>query len=669
MRLARILVAVLSLATPAAAFGQSAVLQGGPWTQGHIPQYVGQGSSQPIVQDGGPAGGGAVGVNPGEIGITKRGNGTSSAPYSGTGTGPLGTSVCTYDAPITNATGYHYLCIDPNAQGGGLLAYGSGGTASALPFNFYVNGSTYTFPFTTGGIVGPATSVVNDAACWNNTTGTLLKDCGAFVTVGGNNTWTGTNNYTGPFQIGGQAVTFPASGNIVGTSDTQSLTNKSIAASEINSGTLSATVMPALTGDVTSSAGAVATTIAANAVTNAKLAQGAGNTVKANGTGSTANFTDFAMPSCSAGGNALQWLSGTGFQCGSVAGTSAGWGLALTSTVFSVSTTQPPYGFDVPINLGLTASASGSALTINLTGANGSAPSATNPVSIPFRSTTLATGTPVWTAVTGALSIVVNSGATLGTSNSVPFRVWIFAEYNGGTPELGVAVCSGPTQIYPCKSWETNRVTSTTITGLATSSGVLYATAGVSSDAVRIIGYCEYTAGLATAGAWSSACTTLQVLGPGISKPGEIVQGPITNSSTTAATTTSATFAALTSGQTQAITPTSTVNLIRITTFGTIQQSASGNAFIQIARGSTLIGNPTELGVTVNSATPLSLTVLDAPGTPISLQTYGYQGKTSAGTLSYPPANTGVYLELNEIMGALEAPANDNRLSELRMVG
>jgi hypothetical protein len=51
-------------------------------------------------------------------------------------------------------------------------------------------------------------------------------------------------------------------GAFVGTSDTQTLTNKSIAASEVNSGTFAGARMPAYTGDVAVSAGATTTTLA-----------------------------------------------------------------------------------------------------------------------------------------------------------------------------------------------------------------------------------------------------------------------------------------------------------------------------------------------------------------------------------------------------------------------
>lgn len=154
------------------AWSQSAILQGGAWTPGHAPMYVGQGGSQPVVQDSGPASGGGPGLGLSELNIIARGTGT--APYAGQGTGQYGTNACDYDGPTTGP--FHYFCWSPNAQGGGLIAVGAAGGASALPFNFILNGTTYAFPFVTGGIVGPGTTTVNHLAVWNNATGTLLAD-------------------------------------------------------------------------------------------------------------------------------------------------------------------------------------------------------------------------------------------------------------------------------------------------------------------------------------------------------------------------------------------------------------------------------------------------------------------------------------------------------------
>jgi hypothetical protein len=139
-----VLMALLVIAAPASVYAQSALLQGGPITAGHVPVYINSYSQQPVVTDSGPAGGGPAGTGLSELGITASGNGT--APYANAGTGNLGTNFCDYDAPTTNATGYHSLCFSPNAQGGGLIAYNAFGTASALPFTIEVNGQNFTFP-------------------------------------------------------------------------------------------------------------------------------------------------------------------------------------------------------------------------------------------------------------------------------------------------------------------------------------------------------------------------------------------------------------------------------------------------------------------------------------------------------------------------------------------
>lgn len=170
-----VLILLLSAVVSTCAWGQATVLQGGPWAPGHTPQYVGQGSSQPVIQDGGGAGGGVLGVNPSEQGLTIR-SPTNTYPAANAGTGQFGANWCDYDAPITNPSGYHFFCISPNAQGGGLIAYGAVPPAAQQQMVFNINGVAYQFPFSLNGVLGPPTSVIGDIAAWNNTTGSLLKD-------------------------------------------------------------------------------------------------------------------------------------------------------------------------------------------------------------------------------------------------------------------------------------------------------------------------------------------------------------------------------------------------------------------------------------------------------------------------------------------------------------
>lgn len=179
-KLAFVWLALIGLLLSSPAYAQSALLQAGPITPGHAPMYTNSGSSQAVVQDSGPAAGGPVGLGMGEGLYVARGVGTP--PYISQGTGPYGTNWCDYDAPITNATGYHYLCLSANA-GGGLIAYGSGGVATPLPLNVIVNGVLTPI----GGGSSPTTLFADNLTATGVNQGTAFQISGstnAFTNVG-----------------------------------------------------------------------------------------------------------------------------------------------------------------------------------------------------------------------------------------------------------------------------------------------------------------------------------------------------------------------------------------------------------------------------------------------------------------------------------------------------
>ncbi len=126
---------------------------------------------------------------------------------------------------------------------------------------------------------------------------TLTIADGKVITESNTLTYTGNDGSTVAFGAGGTVLygnqTITLTGNVTGSGTTAITTTLATgSAGNLDSGTLLAARMPALTGDVTSTVNTVATTIANNAVTHAKAAQATANTLKGNPTGATANVTD-----------------------------------------------------------------------------------------------------------------------------------------------------------------------------------------------------------------------------------------------------------------------------------------------------------------------------------------------------------------------------------------
>jgi hypothetical protein len=303
--------------------------------------------------------------------------------------------------------------------------------------------------------------------------------------------------------------------------------------------------------------------------------------------------------------------------------------------------------------------------------ANASANALTLTFSMPqvvFRSPTAANGLPQPAIPSGALSVTIPSGATLGTQNSVPFRVWVFLAYNSGTPVLGVATCSTPTSIFPCAAWETIPQTGTAISNGSGTAGTLYTASGVTGDAIRILGYADYANGLVTAGTWASGPTSLQsCLPPFVCKrPGDTVQGPTMFSTTTTSSVSASSYASALAGT---ITPTSKVNLVQISAFAVIVptpglNSGSMTLFRGTTGGTKLVVDQVVQANGSGVDFSQQLSYVDAPAT-TSSQTYtlGNKGDGTHGLAICTNSESGLAactLILQEIMGALDAVANDD---------
>lgn len=174
-------------------------------------------------------------------------------------------------------------------------------------------------------------------------------------------------------------------------------------------------------------------------------------------------------------------------------------GFALVDSDGAATTAwQPLHGANSVINASLASSVSGNALTIALKDAGGSDASATSPIRIAFRSSTAATGTYTMRSVTGALSVVVSSGSTLGHVSALSYPIYVYAIDNAGTVELAVS-----TALFDC-----NTIQNTTAeggAGAADSATVMYSTTARSGVAVRLIGRLLSTQ--TTAGTWAATPT------------------------------------------------------------------------------------------------------------------------------------------------------------------
>lgn len=275
-------------------------------------------------------------------------------------------------------------------------------------------------------------------------------------------------------------------------------------------------------------------------------------------------------------------------------------------------------------NLSLAASATASALTITLNDAAGSTPTATSPAVINFRSNTGTTGTTTALSVTASTTLVVSSGSTLGVTSATAFRLWVVGFNDAGTFRLGVINCSTATQIFALNEGALVNSTAEGGAGAADSAGVFYTGTAVTAKPYRILGYLEWSSsGLVTAGTWTITNLAFsQVFGPGIKKPGDVMQTAYATATGFSNTGVGATFV---DAGSVAITPTSPANLIKF------QSSFSAGA-------SNVAATNTATGVRgINNA----VTVLQGPITFSAPTGAGGNGSNGGGSvLAYDKPNS-----------------------------
>lgn len=292
-------------------------------------------------------------------------------------------------------------------------------------------------------------------------------------------------------------ATFPASGTVTTDAGTSTFTNKTFDADGTGN-----SITNIENADIKTGA----------AIARNKLASGTADHVVINdGTG---------VMSSEAALSAVRGGTGVSNNAAATLTRSGNHAVTLT-TVATTSLTLPISGALAPVdqsgvsNYNITAAVAANALTVALKTSAGTDAAAGDVIRIGFRSSTATSGVYNVRTVTGALSVVVSSGSTLGHANGVAYPIFIYALDNAGTVELAVS-----TQLV-----DEGTLQSTTAeggAGAADSNSVMYSTTARSNVPVRLIG--KLTSSQATAGTWASAMSTVQLL-PIMDTPGRVLQG------------------------------------------------------------------------------------------------------------------------------------------------
>lgn len=298
----------------------------------------------------------------------------------------------------------------------------------------------------------------------------------------------------------------------------------------------------------------------------------------------------------------------------------------------------------LPYQIGATVT-SGNDLIITLS----QAPGSTAPW-LEFRDPTSALGDPIYRTILNT-NFRIASGSTMGAINATAFRLWVVGFDNGGGISLGAINCSVTVTTNPqIVALDESSVQSPAGGTGGSTAGTFFCAQSLTARPFRILGYLEWSAGLAAVGTWNIKPTKIQLFSAGIKKPNDPVQ--ITSVVAGTGTTTSSS-AFVDTNLSVSITPTSAVNLFQIIAMGTGQQSvAAGGIETILARGATSVGNMCYIQTNTNAVTigGTANIVLDAPNT-TAATTYKVRVRSpNAASVTFI-ADGNAFLTAQEIMG------------------
>lgn len=607
------------------------------------------------------------------------------------------------------------LQLAPAGSASGTVTIQNPSASAAYNFNLPTGAGTSGQALLSGGGGGTPMSfgTLGIAAGGTNSTtasGTTLDNISGFSSTGFiNRTGAGTYSFstTIPVSNGGTALASGTSGGILGYTGSGTLASSALLTQfgvmvGGGAGATPTAITPGSSGQIliqqtganpswnsmssdATLASTGALTIANSAVTVAKMANAAAYTLFGNFTGSSAApqystigaLTSKASPAAgdyvilqdNAAAGQLKYATVSSIasagSVSSIAGNTGAFTLAggVTNATNQIQLAGAYASLNAGFNCSIAASVGSNLLTVALKDAGGNDPTSTSPCYINYRDPTASTGATTLVTQTAALSVATTNTAAagaMGSSNATAFRIWVVAFNNSGTNVLGLINCSNSSTIFPLN--EGAVASSTPFSASATSAGVFYTPSGITiaSKAFRILGYIEYNStGLTTAGTYATGPNFIQAFGPGIKRPGEIVQvAQLTSSSATGTSSATAVATALHN----TITPSSAANLVKVYFSATNSSAAFANDAVEFGlyRGNNAC--TTQVGFKGfnggSTATPVyamnSGTYYDAPNTTSSqgytMCAFAQNGANAVGFNSQDLGTTGVFV-IEEIQG------------------